>query len=198
MPPRSSHQKVRVVFHTVGPPERSLGLCPWEGFQNGCLAGVIRSARRGDGAHAHPEQVPASTGLATLTCGTDNQGNTFLFDTFITTKYPLAVVLMELSCQLGRRRAAVHARLLPRLQNEEADALNNEDFHHVDEALRMPVRLGSWGFIVLHELFTAGEEFVKEIDALKSERTSGMPGDRMKRSRLAGIDRPLREREPWG
>ena len=48
-----------------------------------------------------PSEVSASTGLATLTCGTDNQGNSFLLDKLMTTKYPLAVVLMELSCQLG-------------------------------------------------------------------------------------------------
>ena len=39
-----------------------------------------------------PEKVPASTGLAKLTCGTDIQGSTFLIDTSMTAKYPLAVV----------------------------------------------------------------------------------------------------------
>ena len=145
-----------------------------------------------------PEQVPASTGLATLTCGTDNQGNSFLLDKLMTTKYPLAVVLMELSCQLGRRRAALHARWLPRLQKEEADALTNEEFLHFDMALRIPVKLENLGFVVLNDLFASGEEFVKELEGLKSERAAGKPDDRMKRSKLAGNDCPLSEREPWG
>ena len=40
--------------------------------------------------------VPTS-GLVTPGCGTDNQGNTFLVDKLMTTKYPLGVVLMELA-----------------------------------------------------------------------------------------------------
>ena len=119
-----------------------------------------------------PEQVPASTGLATLTCGTDNQGNTFMLDKLMTTKYPLAVVLMELACQLGRRRAALHARWIPRLQNEEADALTNEEFHHFDAKLRIPVNLGDLGFVVMDELL---------LDSLKAqeraEKDRGGPGE---------------------
>ena len=41
-----------------------------------------------------------SVGMVTLTCGTDNQGNGYLLDKLLTTKYPLAIELMELSCQL--------------------------------------------------------------------------------------------------
>ena len=58
--------------------------------------------------------------MASFTCGTDNQGNMFLLDKLLTTKYPLGVVLMELSVQLGLRRAAMRANWIPRLQNEEA------------------------------------------------------------------------------
>ena len=68
---------------------------------------------------------------------------------------------MELSCQLGRRRASLHARWLPRLQNEEADALTNEEFQHFDKAIRIPVRLEALVFVVLNDLFAAGEKFVK-------------------------------------
>ena len=51
---------------------------------------------------------------------------------------------------------------------------------------------------MLNDLFASGEEFVKELEGLKTERAAGKPDDRMKRSKLAGNDRPLREREPWG
>ena len=71
-----------------------------------------------------------SVGMVTLTCGTDNQGNGYLLDKLLTTKYPLAVILMELSCQLGMRGASMRARWIPRLQNEEADALANGDYRH--------------------------------------------------------------------
>ena len=62
-------------------------------------------------------------GSVSFTCGTDNQGNSYLLDKLLTTKYPLGVVLMEVACQLGLRNASLGANWLPRLQNEEADAL---------------------------------------------------------------------------
>ena len=39
------------------------------------------------------------TGLLTLSCGTDDLGNTFLLDRLLTTKYPLGVILMEVAHQ---------------------------------------------------------------------------------------------------
>ena len=47
------------------------------------------------------EAGAATLGLATLSCGTDNQGTSYLLDKLMTTKFPLGVVLMELSCQLA-------------------------------------------------------------------------------------------------
>ena len=194
-----SDARVRVVLGAPGPEECAVGLLPWEAFRTiaslellGALVGVMVLMPT-------PEQVPASTGLATLTCGTDNQGNTFLLDKLMTTKYPLAVVLMELACQLGRRRAALHARWIPRLQNEEADALTNEEFHHFDAKLRIPVNLGDLGFVVMDELFNSGEEFVKELDSLKAqERAEKDRVGLVKRVKRSKADQPLREREPWG
>ena len=58
-----------------------------------------------------------STGLITIGCHTDNQGNSYLLDKLITTRYPLAVVLIELSTQLALRRMAMRAEWVPRMQN---------------------------------------------------------------------------------
>ena len=88
-------------------------------------------------------------GLATLSCGTDNQGNSYLLDKLMTTKYPLGIVLIELACQLGLRRACLHARWIPRLQNEEADALTDGEFDHFDHKLRIPVELDKLKFLVM-------------------------------------------------
>ena len=49
-------------------------------------------------------------GTATLSCGTDNQGNSFLLDKCLTTKYPLGVVLMEIACQATLKGAVLRAR----------------------------------------------------------------------------------------
>jgi hypothetical protein len=140
----------------------------------------------------------SSLGLATLTCGTDNQGNSFLLDKLMTTKFPLGVVLMELACQLGLRRACLHARWIPRLQNEEADALTNGEFHHFKAEHRIPVDLSKLGFIVMDELFREGESYVAELDELKKAEASKKAaslaqGATKKRKKGPG----LRETDSW-
>ena len=143
--------------------------------------------------HSDSEQL----GLATITCGTDNQGNMFLLDKLLTTKYPLGVVLMELSCQLGLRRAALRANWIPRLQNEEADALTNGDFGHFTAAKRIDVDLGSLPFRILNELFAEGEAYRTELEALKSQdkerKAKAAEGSAAKGRK----SKKLREKEPW-
>ena len=53
-------------------------------------------------------------------------------DKMTTTKFPLGAILMELAHQLSNRRAVLRAQWLPRLQNEEADALTNSDFEQLE------------------------------------------------------------------
>ena len=71
-----------------------------------------------------------TSGVMTLSCGTDNQGNTHLLDRMLTTKYPLGAVLMELAHQMRKRNLVLCAHWLPGLENEEADALTNFDYRH--------------------------------------------------------------------
>ena len=60
---------------------------------------------------------------------------------------------------------------MPRLQNDEADALTNFDYRHFSKDRRIPVDLDKIGFKVLPMLFEAGEAYVKEFeDARKSEK----------------------------
>ena len=129
-------------------------------------------------------------GTISLSCGTDNQGNSFLLDKLLTTKYPLGVVLMELAVQLGLKGATLRAEWHPRLQNEEADALTNSDFHHFSEDKRIPVDLASLNFRVMNELFQEGDSYIEELAALKAAG-AGPPAKRSRR------DPPLRETQPW-
>ena len=138
-----------------------------------------------------------AVGMVTLTCGTDNQGNGYLLDKLLTTKYPLAILLMELSCQLGMRGASMRARWILRLQNEEADALTNGDYRHSDAKLRIPVDLGALPFKVLNDMFAVGEDYVKELEAMKEKGTinagtsSGLGSGKTKKGQA------LRDRDPW-
>ena len=46
----------------------------------------------------------------------------------MTTKFPMLVILGELAAQLRALNAELSLEWVPRLQNEEADALTNGDF----------------------------------------------------------------------
>ena len=136
-------------------------------------------------------------GSVSFTCGTDNQGNSFLLDKLMTTKYPLGVVLMEVACQLGLRNATLRANWLPRLQQEEADALANSDFRHFSVAKRILVKLEELQLVVLNVLFQTGDAYITELEALKAQvnwaRETSAPAS-AKRSKKPV---PLREKDPW-
>ena len=135
-----------------------------------------------------------STGLVSFSCGTDNQGNAFLVDKLMTTKYPLGIILVELCHQLARRRAALRAQWVPRLENEEADALTNSDFRHFRAENRLEVDLEALPFGVLPRLLEQGETFVAELEAVKLGKVAAHAGA-AKRRRVKGD--ALRDRQPW-
>ena len=109
---------------------------------------------------------------------------------------------MELAHQMRRRRLVLRARWLPRLQNEEADALTNFDYRHFTAAKRIQVDLDNLGFKVLPMLFEVGESYSKELEAARAaERASRAKvaqepmSQTTKKRRKAGES--LREKDPW-
>jgi hypothetical protein len=141
---------------------------------------VPEADRRGD-----------TSALITMSCSTENQGNSFLLDRLLTTKYPLGVVLMQLAHEMRRRRLLLRARWLPRLQNQEADDLTNDELHHFNPKKRIPVDLGNLGFELMDGLFESGDEYVAELEKVRSAmklRASEKDSRRRK---------PLRESDLW-
>ena len=135
------------------------------------------------------------TGTISVSCGTDNLGNTFLLDRGITTKYPLGVVLMEVAHQCRRRRLQLRADWIPRLENQEADDLTNLEFKSFSPEKRLDVDLDLLEFGVMRELFEAGDQYIAEVDRLKAETKAAEAAKGGKRKRPAGES--LRERDPW-
>ena len=126
-----------------------------------------------------------------MSCSTDNQGNSFLLDRLLTTKFPLGIILMQLAHEMRRRRLLLGARWLPRLQNQEADDLTNDEFHHFSPKRRIPVDLGKLGFELMDSLFESGDEYVAELEKVRTAmklRASEKDARRRK---------PLRESDPW-
>ena len=137
-----------------------------------------------------------SAGTLTLSCGTDNRGNSYLLDKMLTTRYPLGIILLEAAHQMRKRRLLLRAHWLPRDENEEADALTNLDFRHFDPRRRIEVDLDKVGFEVLPGLFDHGEAYLKELDAQRqSAKEAAAKRGRRERKRphaesLAAVD-------PW-
>ena len=140
------------------------------------------------------QAAEGSNGLVTVGCGTDNQGNSFLVDRLMTTKYPLGVILIELCHQLSLRNAALRAQWIPRDQNEEADALTNSDFRHFSLGRRVEVDIERLPFGILHGLLAKGEDYVAELAAAKLAAKSE-PLYQKKR-RIKG--ETLKDTQPWG
>ena len=145
------------------------------------------------------ERGAESTGLVTIGCLTDNQGNAFLLDRLVTTKYPLALILIELAWQCAQRRVALRADWVPRMQNEEADDLTNGKFEKFCPGNRIPVELEKLEFGILHKLLEAGEEYHKEIEeakaTAKAERIAGKNRVVQRKKRLKGES--LKDTDPW-
>ena len=140
-----------------------------------------------------------TSALVTMTCSTDNQGNSFLLDKLLTTRYPLGVVLMELAHQMKLRRMLLRARWVPRFQNQEADDLTNDEFRHFYPKKRIQVDLKDLNFKIMNQLFEVGDDYIKQLEATRESEK------RRAQSKLGGSgtgkapkrDRPLRESDPW-
>jgi hypothetical protein len=127
-----------------------------------------------------------------LTASGDNQSNGFTLDRLSSTKYPLYLVLMELSEQLRRRNLLLSVAWRPRDENEEADALTNEVFAAFDARLRIPVRWRDLDFAVLPGLTESAEA---HFHVLQQARAAARKGPRIPSPPTRRVR--LREREPW-
>ena len=64
-------------------------------------------------------------GWCSCTGATDNQGNSFVVSKFMSTKFPLTLLLMELAEQLRSRGLELHLTWLPREMNQPPDDLSS-------------------------------------------------------------------------
>ena len=89
-------------------------------------------------------------------------------DKLMTSKFPLIVVLMELAEQLAAVNVGMALRWIPRLQNEEADALTNGVFSEFSADRRIVVSINDLPFKVLGSMMTQVSTLMTEIDVLRS------------------------------
>ena len=121
-----------------------------------------------------------------------------MLDRMITTKYPLGVVLMKLAAQFHLRGIALRAKWLPRLQNEEADAVSNFDFSWFDAGKRIEVDFSSLNFCLLNDLFAAGDEYIAELEQIEAAELARAKASRAppaSKRRRKGLS--LEDTDPW-
>jgi hypothetical protein len=136
-----------------------------------------------------PEKDPPPTAGVMYCQGiTDNQTNSFVVARLMTTTFPLAAVLMQLTCMLSVRNLWLHLNWVPRLQNVEADALTNSDFSLFNPDLRVEVVWEKIPLEVMGGLLAQGQEFLLELERLKShKRASSVPQYKLRK----------RVKKPW-
>ena len=88
------------------------------------------------------EESPHS-GVTTISGTTDNRGNSFAMNKFMSTKWPLSPLLIELSEQLRSRQLELHLDWQRRDTNVEADQMTNEDYTSFTACNRIPLDFAS-------------------------------------------------------
>ena len=131
-----------------------------------------------------------------FTGGTDNQSNTFASRKLLSTKFPLTILIMELSEQLRVRNSALSLRWVPREQNQEADDLTNLNFSKFDEKHRIPLEPAKLDFLVLGELNRAAGELYKDLLKEKENKLANGPNHKNAAPKRKVTER-LKWKDPW-
>jgi len=103
---------------------------------------------------------------------TDNIGNSFILKKFMTTKFPLCCVLMQLAELLHSKGRKLSLVWLPRDDNDLADAISKEDFSSFDGKLRLQVSLHD--FPLMLDLIQAGQDM---YDTVRQRKMLKPPDD---------------------
>lgn len=119
---------------------------------------------------------------------TDSLVNSYVLDKYMSTSFPLSVVLMELAVQLQDLQVDLDLQWVPRDQNSLADSLTNLDFESFDKDLRMDLELKDLEFKVLPALMALASEIDEEIIQKKTSKEV---------AHKTPVDRKMRLTQPW-
>lgn len=132
-------------------------------------------------------------GYLTMTGISDNRGNEALVVKNMTSKFPLYLVLIELTEQLIKRRITLDLKWQAREYNEAADALSNSDFSLFCMDLRLNRNLDDLDWLVLPKLMQDSIDLHNIISKRKSERVVTVTPKATRKRKAPG----LRVTDPW-
>ena len=133
--------------------------------------------------------------VMSLSASTDNLGNTYVLNHFMSCKYPLSIVVMELAVQLKKLGLEMDLKWIPRGQNSEADSLTNSEFMGFDTSKRITVEFEDMKFDVMDKLMAKAADLDEEIKLAKSskEAKSDRPAESMHKRKRG----QTRWEDPW-
>ena len=102
---------------------------------------------------------------------------------------------MELSLQMRLRNFSLNLEWIPRLQNQEADALTNGDYTGFSPENQIQVDLEALPLQVVPELLPVAEAFYKDLDDKRA--AAKVAGGRGAGRASKPPREPLRFRDPW-
>jgi hypothetical protein len=134
---------------------------------------------------------------------TDNQGNSYVVRKLLTTRFPLNVLLMELSEQMERRSLWMSLTWVRRDDHQEADDLTNHKFEGFAPERRIEIDMSKVPWILLDEFMQEGFKLYKDLEVKRSEERSlrlkrpawAWKQEKSKRRRLATTR--LKWTDPW-
>ena len=103
---------------------------------------------------------------------TDNKGNEFILKKGMSTKFPLTLLVMELSEMMKVRDLSATLRWVKREDNQEADDLTNEEFEKFQPEKRRHVKSCNIHWLVLDKLMKESSSLYEEINLKKQEKRS--------------------------
>ena len=125
-----------------------------------------------------------SNGVCWVKAGTDNQSNTYAVSKMMSTKYPLTLLVMELSETLRANGCELNLQWIPRGKNQLADDLTNEKFDHFPGELRRRWIGGDTKWVVLDRMIFKSREFYEDLKLERMEardrRATGEKGKKRK------------------
>ena len=119
---------------------------------------------------------------------TDNLSNSYAVSKWMSTKYPLTILIMELSETLRTRDCELSLEWVPREKNQLADDLTNQKFECFPAERRIKFVGGDTKWLVLDRLMHKAQEFHEELKREKKRKPlAPNPKRTSKRRRI----------EPW-
>ena len=172
--------------------------CPWAFVKQGqafrCIAALELLATLMSLILLCPVNEETAEAEMAMEAFTDNLGNEGLIVKNLTSKFPLYLILLELTEQLKYRKVQLDLSWIPRERNQAADNLSNSKFDLFSPQNRVFADLNTVHWLVLPKLLAQAEDLGREIQEKKQVKKRTQPVQIVVKRRKTEA---LRVWDPW-